>query len=84
MIVLIVLKYSMIQRNAKTKKTKSSNLPKHGNRAGFNNSKMKRGQKYDPEVVKEAKHQIKGNKTQTSKTKGKLFQKCKGLLKLRN
>ena len=53
-----VLKYSTIQRNAKTKKSKSSDLPKHmTTEQALIILKRKEDKKYRLEIVKEAKRQ---------------------------
>ena len=57
-IITSVLKYPMIQRNAKTKKSKSSDLPKHvATEQALMILKRKEDEKYRLEIVKEAKRQ---------------------------
>ena len=55
-------------------KSKSGDLHKPDNKAGFNNPKMEIGQKYHLKVVKEAKHQ-KREQNANIKNKRKAFLK---------
>ena len=56
-IIIAVLKYPKIQRNAKTEKLKSSNLPKHlATEQALTILKQKENKNVSYEVVKEVKH----------------------------
>ena len=69
-IINSVLKYPTIQRNAKIKKSKSSDLPKHmTTEQALIILKQKEDEKYRPEIVKEAKRQKKRTQRKHQKQK---------------